>query len=139
MFAKIVAGLCHLKKVKSLIYRHNEFGEKAAEAMKPLLNKFLPHNIDLLRLEHCRTSDHAFGSLINTLISDGVMGNLSLIGFTFNKVNSEVFNKYLGTRKYLKELDLSSCKMVPGQALSLLQVISTNKIMKLNALKLANI
>ena len=72
-FAKIVRGLRHLENIKSITYRRNELGPESLEALRPLLARRKPHNVEVLRIVSCKVSSLVSKGLTEALISGSTL------------------------------------------------------------------
>jgi hypothetical protein len=64
MLAILLGGMLRLTRVRSLIYRRNEFGEMSASLMERILKRFMPQNIEELRIERCEVTKKGLGILL---------------------------------------------------------------------------
>lgn len=56
-----------LEQVKSLVYKQEEFGNRSVQAIRPLLQRTKPHNLQVLRLIDCKIQPRVTRELISML------------------------------------------------------------------------
>jgi hypothetical protein len=78
-FAGILAACWDLKDFKSIVYRHNEFGMKSAEAILNLTTRRKPYQLEELRINHCKTTPKVVTYLLRELVSVSYISKLSLV------------------------------------------------------------
>ncbi|TNV87178.1 hypothetical protein FGO68_gene2179 [Halteria grandinella] len=131
-FATLLTGLKHLHDLKSLIYVHNSFHIKSAEALKPILHRNIPYHLEELRLVNCpRISSMASARLLDAMLEKNYVKKLSLVDAGLNDEGClKKLCKLIQSSRQLSELDISWNRIRPRDAVGLLEVIAENRTLQ---------
>ena len=70
--AILLEGMLSLDGVKNFVYKNNVFLQKSLHAIKPILYRPDPHNLQELRLVNCNTQTHLMTEMIQFMIDEEV-------------------------------------------------------------------
>ena len=77
--AKVFKGLSKLISLKKIVIKHNIFNAESCEALKELLAKSVPNNVEELRLISNRTGALITSQLCDSLIENCFLRKLALV------------------------------------------------------------
>jgi hypothetical protein len=64
MFSVMLEGMIHLSRLKSIIYRRSELGERSAIIISSVITRFPPDNLDEVRIERCNVNQNGLKYLL---------------------------------------------------------------------------
>lgn len=114
--------------LKQLQLVRNDIGTKTLGALKELLQKRFPHNLDELKIEGINLKPQLTTTLMNTLNSSNLR-KLQLIQLNMNADSFGSFMDYI-QKSQLEELDLQDSKVTAAQFLNMLMILASNKKLK---------
>ena len=79
-FAEIIQGMSKLRDFKSLIYIKSAVNFASLAALKPVLEKRLPFNLEELKLIDCKISAAQIFKLMEDLLESSQIKKLALVG-----------------------------------------------------------
>jgi len=85
----LLKGADKLEHVSSLVFKHEEFGNKSVKLIKPLVERPRPHNLQELRLIDCKVSSNVTRELITTLRESNSLKVLGLVNARINEQSME--------------------------------------------------
>lgn len=110
-FAEILKGLFAIDCCRTLTYKQNEFGPESLQALKPILEKSYPKNINELKLIHCITqtkSSAVIDELLHFIKEEQCsLSSLSLVGVKMSENAIGLLTDIINIFGTLHELDIS--------------------------------
>ena len=106
-FSKFLIALGSLPDFKSIIYRNNHFDMESARALLNLLYKKMPHHLDELCLERCKTSYMATEYLLERLCDRSYLSHLALVSVELSERSISLLCDFVTNNRLIQQLDLS--------------------------------
>ena len=104
----LLNGLVSTNEFSKFIYKNNEFSYKSLIALKPIMLKPYPHNLQVLRLVGCKTQDKYVNQLVEFLANEDInLKQLGLIKMCLSTIGMDHICNYLERAYYLEDLDIS--------------------------------
>ena len=132
--AELLAGLCELSVLRSLVLRRTTIGLNCLPYLQVLTESIFPSNLAVLKIEKCKISRETTLGICLMLKERCYVRSLALVRVSFDSESIAVFCEYLSKKPYVEDLDLSDNRLDPKLFLPILQALS-----KLSSLKQLNI
>ena len=131
MCATLLDALLKQKHLQEFVYKRNVFGERALEALRPILLLPPPHNLHELRLVNCETSTRIVRDLLRTL-AGGESSHLRSLALVQMKISFGLHDlaSLVANSDCLAELDLSCNDCLPHHFAPLLKALAHNKTLQ---------
>jgi len=126
-FSKLLSGLVDLEHCKTIIYKMNIFSNLSLTALRPILHKRRPCNLEELRIVQCRINSAVTHDLITALTESSSLKRLGLVQVSFSNSSFSQLCDYIRDARSLIDLDLSYNELRPLQMFKLLEVISKDR------------
>ena len=104
---EILLGVNNLKYIKRIIYKDNEFHYESLCALRPILAKQKPHNLEELRLINCKIGASFTHDLLDLLLEGNYLKKLSLVKINLSIASFYKILRLIQESTMLIELDLS--------------------------------
>ena len=82
--ALVVKGMVNLELVRSIVYRNNDFADESVKAIKVLLPKRKPYNLEELRFVNCGLPTGSLSRLLRGITEQGFLKKLALSKLDFS-------------------------------------------------------
>lgn len=127
-FAEILRGLQSVPDLKSVCYRQNQLTQESIQALRPFFLRWVPYQLQELRLVDVKISPQNCEALIEALsLRESDLSKLALVNCNQTDRSFEKLIRYIAKNKTLRELDLSWCEVRPTQFQKLFQVLASNR------------
>jgi len=124
MMAILLQGMLRLTRIKSLIYRRNEFGELTAVLFSDVMKRYMPYNLEELRIERCDVSKVGLQILLEQLANQNYLRRLALVKVQIDEFAALRIVDFVTHSRYLFELDLSYNHVKPMHMQTILEGIA---------------
>lgn len=127
----LLMGLAKTNEFSRFIYKNNEFQKKSLLAIKPIMLKPYPHNLQVLRLVGCKTADKYVNELVEFLAYEEInLKSLGLIKMCLSTIGMEHICDYLERAYWLEDLDISFNNFRSENFRRFMQILSKNRSLK---------
>jgi Ran GTPase-activating protein (RanGAP) involved in mRNA processing and transport len=110
----ILHACAQQRDFKSLVYKHNTFGDKTLNELPALLQSLdrkLPHHFEELAIIDCKITKSISTRLVDMITQGCYLFKLQLVNCNLTETSVESLTQYLmEPQVYIEHLDLSWCK-----------------------------
>ena len=118
-----------LKQVVSLVFKHEEFGLKAMQAIKFLFHRRKPNRLEILRIIDCHIPGTVTRELISTLLEENHLGVLGLVNTKISDSSMQELALLVQESNTLRELDITWNLLKPQSYINLLKSLGENRLL----------
>mmetsp|Transcript_32855 Transcript_32855/g.50228 ORF Transcript_32855/g.50228 Transcript_32855/m.50228 type:complete len:94 (+) Transcript_32855:4497-4778(+) len=93
--------MVQLEKVRTLIYKNNEFGKASMENIYPLLHRRKPYHLEELRIVNCKIGPSVTHDLIDCIAEQTNLKKLSLVKANFSDSSFREFCEFVRENRSL--------------------------------------
>ena len=113
--------------MQALVFKSEEFGAKAVEAIQPLILRPKPNSLQVLRIIDCQITAHITRQLIRNLRECNHIKVLGLVKAAISDVAMQDLGVLVAESKWLSELDISWNELKPQSYNALIASLGMNK------------
>lgn len=125
--AILLEGLLALDGIENFIYKNNVFQRLSLAAIKPVLSRPDPRNLQELRLVNCATHPYIMTEMIQFMVDQKVqVRSFSLVKMQLGKTSLDKIADFVNESQYLEDLDLSWNNFLPLDFGHFFNVLSRN-------------
>ena len=84
--ASLLKGLCHLKDLKSIVYKQNGFSHESVVALTPLLKREIPFHLEELRLIDLKITGSSLTELLESMSRKSLVRKLALVNLKMTEL-----------------------------------------------------
>ena len=116
-----------LETVSSLVLKQEEFGQRSVQAIKPIMMRPRPNNLQVLRLIDCKIPTQVTRELISTLKENNSLKVLGLVNAKISEQSMQDLGEIVAQSNVLRELDISWNVLKPQCYNTLIESLGENK------------
>lgn len=125
--ATIFEGLQTQERIKCIVTKKNQFGEKSLDALKPLILKKNPLHLEELRIIDCQPQPQIISLLSFLTTNTNYLSKVSLVSVAFNEVSFKLLLTFIQEHHQLKDLSLAFNHFNKSDMIELLTVLSKDR------------
>ena len=126
----LMAGFQELDVLKQLVIRRTKVGLGCIPYLLNIQETIFPHNLVVLKIEHCQIDKETTLALIEGLREKSYIRTLSLVRVAFTPESIVELCEFLSHRSYIEELDLSDNRLEPKLFAPIIETLTRCKNLK---------
>ena len=119
-----------MRDFKSLIYKHSSVNQASLDALKPILLKRIPHQLEELKLIDVKISPSMITFLMDSLIEQSQVSKLALVSATHTAESFDKTMEFIATSEKLEDIDMSSSIVPKNSWVKLFETLHSNKTLR---------